>query len=368
MKRREFVISGAALTAALRAAAATARKTQNLILVTSDGLRWQDFFTGIDPQLMNEKEAGMGEAAALRNRLWRASPEERRSVLMPFFWQTLAPQGVVLGNVNKGSSVRLTNAYHNSYPGYSELLTGRTQDDVIKGNNPIQNPTPSFLQYLKNRWRLPPEQAAVFASWDVFSFISETSPGEIFVNAGYHESPLPRNSQRVDFINQLQKQALYTEDSARHDVFTFDLAMEYLKSIKPRLLYIALDETDDWAHAKRYDRVLTSIEFLDHALREFSTWLQGDSKYRNTTTLIVTCDHGRGGTLEDWSKHGGVPGDQQIWLAVIGPDTPSRRELKNTTPCFQRDIAPTALEILGVDYREFAGVKGSPIREALAGL
>ena len=56
---------------------------------------------------------------------------------MPFFWGTLARQGVVLGNVTKGSSVQVTNAYRVSYPGYSEILTGRAQDDVIRGNDPI---------------------------------------------------------------------------------------------------------------------------------------------------------------------------------------------------------------------------------------
>src|ERR1035437_4463430 len=60
-------------------------------------------------------------------------------------------------------------------------------------------------------------------------------------------------------------QARYLDDSARHDAFTFGLAMEYLKSVQPRVLYIAFDETDDWAHSRRYDRVLNASQVLEGA-------------------------------------------------------------------------------------------------------
>src|SRR5579862_272216 len=156
--------------------AAQNRKTKNLILVTADGLRWQDLFTGIDPVLKDQKEAGMTGtgAAALRERLWKLEAEQRRLALMPFFWGTLTAGGIVLGNVNKGSSVQVTNRYRVSYPGYSEILTGRAQDDAIRGNDPVQNPTPSFLQFVKDQWKLSKEQVAVFGSWDMFHFISES--------------------------------------------------------------------------------------------------------------------------------------------------------------------------------------------------
>ena len=333
-------------------AAVPLRRSKNLILVTSDGLRWQDLFTGIDPLLMNEKAAGMTEAGApaLRDRLWKPGPEERRAALMPFFWGTLAKQGVVLGNLTKGSSVQVTNAYRVSYPGYSEILTGRAQDDVIRGNDPVQNPTPSFLQYVKDRWKLRKEKVAVFASWDMFNFISESRPGELFINAGYRPSTLPSGDRQVAEFNKLQMQARFIDDSARHDAFTFGLAMRYLEAIQPRLLFIAFDETDDWAHSRRYDRVLDSIQFVDGALEELWKWLQSSPAYRDSTTLIVTCDHGRGGTLEDWHGHGSdVAGAEQIWIAVVGPDTPARGEVTHAATYHQRDIAPTALALLGLE-------------------
>jgi hypothetical protein len=371
MTRRDLIASSCMISAfgLQRAFAESQRKTKFLMLFTADGLRWQELFTGIDPQLMNEKDFGMANenAAALRDRLWNPSPGERRRALLPFFWNTLAPHGIVLGNSLKGSSLRVTNSFRNSSPGYSELLTGRAQDDVIRGNAPVQNPTPSFLQFLKTRWQLPRQQAAVFASWRNLLYVAETRRGEIFVNAGYEDSPVPAGSPLVAALNHLQHQALYTEDSARHDAFTFALAMEYLQVIQPRLLYISFDETDDWAHQKRYDRVLESIQFFDDSIRELWTWIQSHPPYRDATTLILTCDHGRGAAREDWDSHGrDVAGAAQIWAAFIGPDTPAHGEASNSPAYFQRDIAPTALELLGVGYKEYPGVLGKPIREAFA--
>src|SRR6185437_28575 len=196
MNRRTFFPTAAALADIfaqdlLARAPASQRKTKHVVLFTSDGVRWQDLFTGIDPNLMNAKAAGMADAATLRKQLWRPTPEERREALMPFFWKTLVPKGVLFGNLNKGSSVQVTNRYRVSYPGYSEIMTGRAQDEAIRGNDAVQNPAPSFMQFLKDQWKLPKEKVAVFGSWDMFHYICESRRGEIYINAGYEESALP---------------------------------------------------------------------------------------------------------------------------------------------------------------------------------
>ncbi len=167
--------------------AAADRKTKNVVLVTADGLRRQEIFTGIDPTLMREKAAGMDKAPgeALRRKLWAETPEQRRERLLPFFWRRLAPRGVVLGNVEKGSAVTVTNSFRKSYPGYSEILTCRAQDDRIRNNDPIQNPRPTVLEYVRRSWNLERAGVALFASWDVFRVIGENQPGTVFINAGY---------------------------------------------------------------------------------------------------------------------------------------------------------------------------------------
>jgi hypothetical protein len=369
VNRRSFLSTASALAGTALTTrgvfAAAPRRTKHLVLFTSDGVRWQEIFTGIDPALMNEKSAGMGEAKDLREKLWKPSPEERRTALMPFFWNTLVPRGVLLGNLSKSSSVQVSNQYRVSYPGYSEILTGRAQDEQIKGNDPIQNPSPSFLQFLKERNKLTREQVAVFASWNMFHYIVATNPGALFVNAGY-ERAIFQSSPQTDAYNRLQFTARFLEDNARHDAFTFGLAMDYLDRQQPEHLYVSFDETDDWAHARRYDRVLQSLEFVDQALNDLWTYLQNSPKYKDSTTLVVTTDHGRGSTLQDFSGHGPkVAGAEQIWVFFIGPDTPATGEFAPSTRCQQRDIAPTMLGLLGIDHREFTGATGKPIRAAI---
>ena len=51
-------ISGLGALLLFGAAAALAGKTQNVVLIVSDGLRWQEIFTGADPALLNDKEGG----------------------------------------------------------------------------------------------------------------------------------------------------------------------------------------------------------------------------------------------------------------------------------------------------------------------
>jgi hypothetical protein len=329
--------------------AADPTQTRNVILVTADGLRWQDLFHGIDSLLAREKSVSMDPAnkdAEDRRRRFAT-----RESLAPFFWRAIARNGVVLNNVI------VTNAYRVSYPGYSEILTGRANDDVIKGNDPIQQPNETVLEFLKRKLSLPKERVALFSSWDHFHYIAEHTPGSIFINAGYQDSP------SSPALSLLQHVTPTPWDEARHDSFTFELALEYLAKQKPRVLAISFDETDDWAHAKRYDRVLDSIHNFDEFLQKLWTTVQSMPEYRDSTTLIVTSDHGRGSTLTDWSGHGSkVQGADKIWMAIMGPDTPAAGEIQTHTE--QRDIAPTMIKLLGQDPADYKGATGAPIQAA----
>ena len=329
-----------------------AENTKNVILMTADGLRWQDLFTGMDPMLRDK-------AGALKDSMWKDTAEQRRLALMPFFWGKLANRGVVLGNVNKNSSVKVTNGLRVSYPGYSEIITGRPQDETIRGNDKIQNPTQTVLEFVREKLKLSQKQVALFASWDTFRFIGEKQPGSITINAGYENAT---GSGRMRELSTLQSEALTPWDSVRHDYITLQMALDHLRREKPRMMYIALGETDDWAHDRRYDRVLAAIQYFDQAIRQVFEFIDSSPDYRGKTSVIITSDHGRGSTLEDWHGHGAkVAGADQIWMAVIGPDTPARGEVSDSTPVFQRDVAPTILKLLGLTPAEYAGVAGTPI-------
>jgi len=70
---------------------ALAGKTHNVVLIVSDGLRWQEVFQGADPLLLDARTGGNWvEEPELKSRYWRATPQERRQLLFPFIWGTVA--------------------------------------------------------------------------------------------------------------------------------------------------------------------------------------------------------------------------------------------------------------------------------------
>ena len=97
-------------------------KTRNVVLIVSDGLRWQEIFTGADPTLLNEKYGGIWDKEAdLRREFWRADPDERRKALFRSCGRTVATHGPDLRQPAKGSIARVTNGLAFSYPGYNEM-------------------------------------------------------------------------------------------------------------------------------------------------------------------------------------------------------------------------------------------------------
>ena len=142
--------------AALCFAAFTARadeptlKTRNVILVMTDGFRWQELFTGADPALMTKEIGGVKNTNTLRADFLRDTPEKRREALMPFFWSTIAKEGQLYGNQHKGSIAHVTNGKNFSYPGYSEILCGFS-DPRIDSNAKKPNPNVTLLEWLNQK-------------------------------------------------------------------------------------------------------------------------------------------------------------------------------------------------------------------------
>ena len=98
-------------------------RTENVFLVTIDGLRWQELFGGADPALIEEPQF-VKDPESLKRQFWAENKEIRKSKLLPFFWSVIAKQGQIYGNRLKESYVNTANLLLFSYPGYNEILTG----------------------------------------------------------------------------------------------------------------------------------------------------------------------------------------------------------------------------------------------------
>jgi hypothetical protein len=86
----------------LLTSSAFAHKTRNIVLITTDGLRWREVFTGADKSVIDDPKQGSWLSGEdMRKQFWRDDVDERRKVLFPFLWGTVAKQGQLFGNQNK---------------------------------------------------------------------------------------------------------------------------------------------------------------------------------------------------------------------------------------------------------------------------
>jgi hypothetical protein len=350
---------------------------KNLILITIDGLRWQELFSGADPVLLNNKKF-VRTGHHVKEKFWHDNEEERRQLLMPFIWNTVAKQGMIIGNRNIGSNMSLANPWHFSSPGYSEIFTG-VVDHSINSNEKILNPQVSFLEWLNNQANYQHKLAA-FGSWDVFPYILNKERSQLHINAGFDSAKGYALSDEAKLLNDLQKEIPSPWHNVRLDSFTYRYAKDYLLTVKPKVMIISLGETDDFAHDGHYDSYLTSAHQTDTFIADLWHTLQTTPGYKDKTVLMITTDHGRGSNVEDWQHHAsklavqstmknlksfknGIVGSEHIWLAAMGPGVNARGEIKTITEVKQKQIAATALTLLGEDPKAFNPQAGAIIKE-----
>lgn len=334
--------------------------TEHVFFITLDGLRWQELYSGSDPLLV-ENDEYVSNTAALAAAFHTSNPAVRRLKLMPFFWSTIKDEGQLYGNREKGCNVLLSNDQWFSYPGYNEILTGLA-DPAITSNDKVPNKNVTVLEYVNN---LPTfkGRVAAFGSWDVFPYIINEERSNVPVNAGFETATGDNLTPREVFLNELQSEIPSPWGSVRLDAFTHHYAVEYIKKNHPRLVYIAYGETDDFAHDGDYDAYLHSAHQTDQFIADLWAMVQQDPVYRDKTTFVITTDHGRGTEpLDTWRSHGtSVAGADQIWIAVLGPDTPATGEMASCD-LSQNQVASTVAKFLGLSYRK--GEVGDPIATA----
>jgi len=319
-----------------------------VILITLDGFRWQEMFTGADSLLINHMEY-VHDTLGLKEKFWRDTPNARRAALMPFVWSHIKKQGQIHGNRHKGSKVDLTNKLWFSYPGYNEILSGVADDERITSNDKVPNPNTTVLE-LANKDPRYKGKVAAFGSWDVFpSIINETRSG-VSVNAGFDVAEGEQLSEKEQFLNELQPTVPSPWGSVRLDAFTHHYALEELKKNHPNLLYISYGETDDFAHDGDYEAYLKSAHTTDDFIKKLWEFTQEDSFYKDRTLFIITTDHGRGTQpLESWKGHGqGVDGAGSVWLLLFGNGVGHKGEIVGPEQLYSNQIAPTIMSAMGL--------------------
>ncbi len=334
----------AAILLSVCAWAQPAAKTKNVFIITLDGFRWQELFNGADEAILGNPQY-VKDTALAREMFWDSTAILRRKKLMPFLWNVIASKGQVYGNRLLGNKDDVTNWYKISYPGYNEMLTGYA-DPFFIPNIPINNRNVSVLEYLNSTEKYAGGIVA-FTSWNIFPYIFNEKRSKLPLNSGYSRLDEKDGDTMNRNINAVMSN-VSRKKNTRYDMLTYLSAREYISVHHPKIAFLGLGETDEFAHEGRYDLYLQQATTIDRMIEELWYFVQTDPFYKDNTTFIITTDHGRGSSPSSWYTHGiFTKGSSNIWVAIMGPDILPLGEIRAEAHLYQKQMAPTIAMLLG---------------------
>lgn len=319
---------------------------RNIFIITTDGFRWQEVFRGADSLLIRDT-ACVKDTTLLCQQFWSDDPEERKRKLLPFFWNVIAQKGRLSGNRSYGSEVNVANLYKISYPGYNEILTGYADTRFIP-NLTVRNRNTNILEYL-NTTEIYAGKVVAFSSWNLMPYILAENRSGLPVNSGYEMLEEGDDTLNI-LINEVQKNVAH-KGNTRQDLLTYASAKNYIEQQHPKVVFLGLGETDEYAHKGHYDQYLQKAHQVDRMLAELWYYVQTDPFYKDNTVFLITTDHGRGSKRNKWSQHGfWVKGSGEAWMAMIGAGIASEGEIKTEERLYQKQIASTVSLLLNEKF------------------
>lgn len=322
-------------------------KTENLLIIGWDGVRWQEIFTGVDSAIMNDRTYTK-RGPEMRSAFWDNDPNVRRKKLLPFFWSTISEHGQLYGNRLLGNKVDVANRYHVTQAGFTETLIGFANDTLVKGNIRVLNTNTNVLEFINNQPAYN-GKVAVFATSALYNYILNVWRSHLIINCDSQEVALP--GKEFQLLNEEQRLSpqIFGE---RLDLVTYFQAKEYVKEYHPRVMYINFSETDNYAHAGSYDWYISTLHGQERLIADLWNYIQSIPQYKGKTTLLISNDHGRGDKIKSqWSMHGPTIADsKEIFILAIGPDMPATGEVGTEQQLYQGQIAATLAKFLGLNY------------------
>ena len=353
---RKTLITGLLALAAL----ASCNKVDNdprVVIFTYDGLRWEEVFAGADSAIINNPKFTK-DIGGIKAAFWKDTPEERREALMPFIWSYAAKNGYLIGNREKNSKIQVSNSLSFSYPGYSEMFCGYPDDERITSNDAVPNPNTSVLEVINKDPRYK-GKVMMYSSWESIRFAVNNErggfPGSSSYEAGLSDTPTTK------MLDQMLSGMPKIIGGERFDNFTYGYALETIKKDHPKVFYVGFGDTDEFAHAGEYDEYLKATNWTDGFIRSIVETCEADPFYKGKTIYMLTCDHGRG-RRDKWTDHGAdTRGSSETFFVCFGSGVPALGETSNNGPFYNKQLAATVADILGVDFTPDNGEKCDPI-------
>jgi len=303
----------------------------SVVLVTIDGVRHQEIFGGIDPKLADKAHLPEGLYAG-------------REAFLPNITRLFFGGGTVIGDPGLPGGIRASGPHYVSLPGYVELSTG--SPSACRGNSCDPELGSSLTDEiagleLESQAR---DRVAVFSSWDRIAVAATNKPQRITLSTG-------RTTDEPAFPGV---------GDYRPDHFTASAAMAYLSEHRPRFLWVALGDTDEWAHRCDYRGYVEALRAADDVIGQLAAELAKMESEGARTALFVTTDHGRDA---GFCNHGGLD-SAAVFLLARGSGLPQRGRVSTAQLHHLRDIAPTLRTLLGLAPRA-CETCGAPISELL---
>ena len=325
-------------------------KNRKIIVITTDGFRWQEIFKGLDVEILKNKFYQNGDSVNTVKNFGSISAEESRKKIMPFLWSVVATNGQIHGKREHESLVDNANPYWFSYPGYSEILTGQV-DTLVNSNEYMPNPNTNFFEYI-NKLPYYHNKVIAFGAWDAFKrILNEKRSGFPVVNGNHIDNFLLKDSS-FKFISKLMKDSYQPFGEEALDGYIKHMSILYLKKYKPNAMYVSFGDTDELAHAGNYPEYIKAANRFDEYLASIYDFINSDPAYKNNTIILITTDHGRGDLIKtQWTSHGQKVSDAyQIWYAILGPGVSALGEVKQSEQVYQKDLIHLVANLAGIKF------------------
>lgn len=306
-----------------------------IVVVTLDGVRWQDVFDGVDRALA--ERAGMPPDAIV------SAPE-----LLPNLHWLIATRGAAVGAPGAGS-LAASGPNFVSLPGYLELFTGDPASGGCDDNGCDRVTASTLADDLVNG---DLDQVAVFASWPTVGRAASRDPERMVLSVGRNATH-PRAVFEADA--ELERR-LVEGDAAlpspgygayRPDRHTAALALHYLRSRRPRFLFVGLGDTDEHAHQNDYRAYLDALRAADRVVGEIAVHLAELSAAGTKTMLVVTTDHGRSDGFADHGRR--WPESARGWMVAAGDPVRARGRVASPLPRSLADVSATVRAVAGLE-------------------
>jgi len=281
-----------------------------VVLITLDGVRWQEIFNGTDPLLYHGKKISARD-------------------LLPNIYYQFVDRGMVVG---KDSTFVATGPNHISLPGYLEIMRGHPSSDCQDNDcEPrLQENTIADLF----------DKSAIFASWDTIRKTVGKNTDKFVVNCGRNFRSTGWKQAELD-DNQTFPE-VWGDPIYRPDDLTEKAAIDYLQYYSPDFFWVSLGDTDEWAHYGDYDKYLESLQQADKFIGMVVEMVKSGEDGQDFT-FIVTADHGRG---LQWQSHGWDRESARDWVMMAGRKIPAQGFVSYPTKKSLSNIFPTVKHLV----------------------